>query len=127
MHELADRNGLMNLWGEKGHLPTRPRLARGRRRARARRRRAPAERSVNRLAARMLTDNIRSNGNHASVFTWSIGNELASRPEVIEQRYFRNQSRLAHKLDPTRPVALAVAGYTSIGCQRYNPIQILGI
>jgi beta-glucuronidase len=112
MHELADRNGLM-IWSEIPvyQVP----------------RRVLAEKSVNRLAARMLTDNIRANGNHPSVMAWSIANELASRPDVVEQRYFRNQSRLAKKLDPTRPVALAVAGYTSIGCQRYKPIDILGI
>jgi beta-glucuronidase len=112
MHELADRNGLM-IWSEIPvyQVP----------------RRVLAERSVNRLAARMLTDNIRAKGNHASVMTWSIGNELTSKPGPIEQRYFRNQSKLAKRLDPTRPVALAVAGYTSIGCQHYKSIDVLGI
>jgi beta-glucuronidase len=112
MHELADRNGLM-IWSEIPVYQVPLRVL--------------AEKSVNRLAARMLTDNIRANGNHPSVMTWSIANELASRPEAVEQRYFRNQSKLAKRLDPTRPVALAVAGYTSIGCQRYKPIDILGI
>jgi beta-glucuronidase len=112
MHELADRNGLM-IWSEIPvyQVP----------------RRVLAQRSVNRLAARMLTDNIRANGNHPSVFTWSIANELASRPGMIEERYFADQARLVHRLDPTRPVAMAVAGYTSIGCQHYKPIQLLGI
>jgi beta-glucuronidase len=112
MHELADRNGLM-IWSEIPvyQVP----------------RRVLAAKSVNRLAARMLAENIRANGNHPSVMTWSIANELASRPGVVEERYFSNQSKLAKRLDPTRPVALAVAGYTSIGCQRYKPIDILGI
>jgi beta-glucuronidase len=112
MHELADRNGLM-IWSEIPVYQVPLRVL--------------AEKSVNRLAARMLTDNINANGNHPSVFAWSIGNELASRPEAIQERYLSSQARLVHRLDPTRPVALAVAGYTSIGCQHYRPIQLLGI
>jgi beta-glucuronidase len=112
MHELADRNGLM-IWSEIPvyQVP----------------RRVLAQASVQRLAARMLADDIVANGNHPSVMTWSIGNELTSRPAAIEQRYFAGQAKLAKKLDPTRPVALALAGYTSIGCQHYKPIDVLGI
>jgi beta-glucuronidase len=112
MHELADRNGLM-IWSEIPVYQVPHDVL--------------AQPSVNRLAARMLTDNITTNGNHPSVMAWSIGNELRSQPDQVEERYFASQSKLAHKLDPTRPVALAVAGYTSIGCQRYGPIQLLGI
>lgn len=112
MHELADRGGLM-IWSEIPVYQV-PRSV-------------LAKSSVQRLAARMLTDDIVANGNHPSVMAWSIGNELRSRPEAVEQRYFAAQAKLARKLDPTRPVALAVAGYTSIGCQHYKPIQILGI
>jgi beta-glucuronidase len=112
MHELADRNGLM-IWSEIPVYQV-PRSV-------------LAKQSVQRLAARMLEDDIVANGNHPSVMTWSIGNELRSKPEAVEQRYFADQAKLARRLDPTRPVALAVAGYTSIGCQHYKPIQILGI
>jgi beta-glucuronidase len=114
MHELADRNGLM-IWSE---IPVYQ---------------VPSDvlkdASVLKLAARMLTDNITANGNHASVMTWSIGNELHARATAIEARYVRSQTALAKKLDPTRPVALAIAGYTTIGCQKaaYKPLDMLGL
>jgi beta-glucuronidase len=114
MHELADRKGLM-LWSEIPVYQV-PRdildLPRFRR-----------------LAARMLTDNIVANGNHPSVMAWSIGNEIRGKPAAVEARYFREQAALIKRLDSTRPVALAIAGYTSVGCLRgpYKPIQLLGL
>jgi beta-glucuronidase len=114
MHELADRNGLM-IWSEiPVYQVPRPVLDRP---------------SVRRLAARMLTDNIVANGNHPSVMAWSIGNEIRSRPGPVEARYFRDQAALAKRLDPTRPVALAIAAYTSVGCLRsaYRPIDLIGL
>jgi beta-glucuronidase len=114
MHELADRNGLM-IWSEiPAYQIPRDILIKP---------------SVGRLAARMLTDNIMANGNHPSVMAWSIGNEIRGRPAAPEARYFRQQAALAKRLDSTRPVALAVAGYTSVGCLPgpYKPIELLGL
>jgi beta-glucuronidase len=113
LHELADREGLM-IWSE---IPVyqlhSQELA------------APA---VQRHAAAMLRANIIANGNHPSVLAWSIGNELNAWPGPVEARYFRRQTALAHSLDPTRPVALAIQGIPSGGCQRaYHPIDLLGV
>src|SRR5439155_16679104 len=114
MHELADRNGLM-IWSEIPVYQVPRDILR--------------DAGVRRLAARMLTDDITANGNHPSVMTWSIGNEIRSRTSEVEARYIRGQVVLAKRLDPTRPVSLAIAGYTSIGCQRaaYKPLDMLGL
>ena len=49
---------------------------------------------------------------------WSIANELSPRPGSTQRNYISRAARLAKSLDPTRPVAIAVAGYPSAGCQR---------
>jgi beta-glucuronidase len=114
MHELADRNGLM-IWSEIPvyQVPTD----------------VLKDAGVRRLAARMLTDNITANGNHPSVMTWSIANELHARTTDVEASYIRQQAALARRLDPTRPVAMATQGYTSVGCRKsaYKPLQMLGL
>jgi beta-glucuronidase len=113
LHELADRRGLM-IWSEIPVYQVPHEVL--------------AKSSVRTLAARMLTDNIAANGNHASVMAWSIANELRSKPAATETEYFSDQAKLAKQLDPTRPVALAIAGYASIGCQpAYRPIELIGL
>ena len=83
---------------------------------------------VRQLAARELESNIEANGNHPSVITWSIGNELSSRPGPVQGDYIRRAARAAKRLDPSRPVSYAVAGYPSVGCQaRYGPLDLIGI
>jgi beta-glucuronidase len=113
LQELADREGLM-IWSEIPVYQIASRYL--------------ALKKVRRLAARMLTDNIRANGNHPSVMAWSISNELRSQPGAIETAYYRAQARLAKRLDPTRLVALAIQGYPSVGCQSaYDPIDLIGL
>jgi beta-glucuronidase len=113
LHELADRRGLM-VWSEIPVYQVPHDVL--------------AEASVQRTAAQMLTDDIAANGNHASVMAWSIGNELRAKPAGVETAYFRSQTALAKRLDPTRPVALAIAGYASVGCQAaYSGIELLGL
>jgi beta-glucuronidase len=113
MHELADRLGLL-IWSEipvyQVHAAY---LAR------------PAVRAQ---ALAMLRRNIEANENHPSVMLWSLGNELASRPPPSQRAYLRDGVRLAHQLDPTRPVGLAVSGYPSALCRAaaYRPLQVLG-
>jgi hypothetical protein len=83
---------------------------------------------VRRLAARELESNIEANGNHPSVITWSIGNELSSRPGPVQGDYIQRAAAAAKRLDPSRPVSYAVAGYPSVGCQgRYGPLDIVGV
>jgi beta-glucuronidase len=83
---------------------------------------------VRKTGANELRDNILANGNHPSIVTWSVGNELSARPGPVQGDYLRRASRQAKALDPTRPVSYAVAGYPAAGCQtEYAPIDILGI
>jgi beta-glucuronidase len=113
LHELADREGLM-IWSEIPAYQLRTATL--------------ARPSVRAAAASMLRADILANGNHPSVLAWSIGNELNPNPTAVEARYFRRQSSLAHSLDPTRPVALAIQGLPSAGCQpAYRPIDLLGV
>ena len=80
------------------------------------------------LAVQELETNILANGNHASVMLWSIGNELSSKPGIVQGAYIARAARAAKALDPTRPVALAVAGYPSAGCQtEYKNLDVIGI
>ncbi len=83
---------------------------------------------VRALAARELESNIKTNGNHPSIIVWSIGNELSARPGPVQGDYIQRAARAAKRLDPTRPVGYAVAGYPSVGCQaRYGPLDVIGI
>ena len=83
---------------------------------------------VRALAARELESNIETNGNHPSIIVWSIGNELSARPGPVQGDYIQRAARSAKRLDPTRPVGYAVAGYPSVGCQpRYGPLDVIGI
>jgi beta-glucuronidase len=83
---------------------------------------------VRKLAARELESAVETNRNHASVMVWSVGNELSSKPGPVQADYIRRAVAGAKKLDPTRPVGLAVAGYPVAGCQaEYGPLDVIGI
>jgi beta-glucuronidase len=84
-------------------------------------------RSVKSLAAKELATNIATNGSHPSIIVWSIQNELSSRVGPAQGALIHDQAALAHRLDPSRPVGLAVAAYPSAGCQvGYGPLDIIG-
>jgi beta-galactosidase len=53
-----------------------------------------------------LLDLIRQNINHASIFVWSLGNEIASKSDD-PHREFQDLAALAHGEDPTRPTIQA--------------------
>jgi beta-glucuronidase len=75
-----------------------------------------------------LAATIRRDQNHPSVIAWSIGNELPGRPGWGQAAYIREAVALAHRLDPTRPVALAIAGSPSKNYIRaYAPLDVLGM
>ena len=84
---------------------------------------------VRKLAARELESNILTNDNHPSVLVWSVGNELSSRPGPVQADYIRRAATAAKRLDPTRPVGIAVAGYPAVGCQgaAYGPLDVIGL
>jgi beta-glucuronidase len=75
-----------------------------------------------------LQSNILTNQNHPSVLLWSIGNELGTPPTGGEAIYIASASGLAHRLDPTRPVGMAVSGWPGVACQgAYGPLDVLGV
>ena len=114
MHELADRLGLL-IWSEipvyQVHAAD---LAR------------PAVRAD---ALDMLRRDVVAGQNHPSVLLWSIANELSSFPDAGQRAYIADAAQLAHSLDPTRPVGLAVAAYPRALCQAaaYRPLDVLGL
>ena len=112
-HELADRQGML-IWSEIPMYAIKTRFLKSE--------------IVRKTGANELRENILANGNHPSVVTWSVGNELSSRPGPVQGDYLRRATRQAKALDPTRPVSYAVAGYPAAGCQtEYAPLDILGI
>ena len=83
---------------------------------------------VRKLAAKELEQNIVANQNHPSIMLWSIGNELSARPGPVQALYISRAVQSAKKLDPTRPVGLAVAGYPAAGCRpQYAPLDVIGV
>jgi beta-glucuronidase len=84
-------------------------------------------RSVQQLAAKMLRTNILTNNVHPSIIVWSIQNELSSRVGPSQSALIAQQASIAHTMDPSRPVGLAVAAYPSAPCQAgYGPLDVLG-
>ena len=113
MHEHADRVGLL-VWSEIPVYAIKTQYLK--------------REAVRKLAARELEDNIIANQNHPSILLWSIGNELSARPGPVQQSYIQRAVRQAKALDPSRPVALAVAGYPSAGCRpQYAALDVIGV
>jgi beta-glucuronidase len=89
---------------------------------------AMRNRAVQQKGLAYLAATIQRDQNHPSVIAWSIGNELPASPRRGQVAYIRRAVALAHRLDPTRPVALAVAGYpTKNYLPAYAPLDVLGI
>jgi beta-galactosidase/beta-glucuronidase len=113
MYELADRLGLL-VWSEIPVYAVKTQYLK--------------RLTVRKLAARELESNILANQNHPSIMLWSIGNELSSRPGPVQAAYIKTAVRQAKALDPSRPIALAVAGYPAAGCRpQYAPLDVIGI
>ncbi len=75
----------------------------------------------------MLRNNILDNQNHPSVLLWSVGNELPTPAPANEATYIAGAAALAHRLDPTRPVGMAVSGWPGVPCQAaYAPLDVVG-
>ena len=79
------------------------------------------------FAHAFLRQNILTNQNHPSVLLWSIGNELVTPPNDAEARYIAGAAQLAHQLDPTRPVGMAIEDWPGVACQQaYAPLDVIG-
>ena len=80
-------------------------------------------------ALALVRTNILTNENHPSVAIWSIGNELPQTVTAGEEKYISSAAALAHKLDPTRPVGLAIKDWPGLGCQAaaYAPLDVVGV
>ena len=112
LEELADRDGIL-LWSE---IPVYQ----------------VADEYLNQpawvsAAHALLQQNILTNQNHPSVLLWSIGNELTTPVPYPESRYVAGAVALAHRLDPTRPVGMAVSDWPGVPCQSaYGPLDAVG-
>ncbi len=112
IEELADREGVL-LWSEIPVYQVASTYL--------------AEPSWRASAEAVLTSNILANQNHPSVLLWSIGNELPSPATGAEAGYIAAAAALAHRLDPTRPVGMAVSAWPGLDCQSaYAPLDVVG-
>jgi beta-glucuronidase len=112
LQELADRAGIL-LWSEVPVYQVRSQYLK--------------QRSWLTRAYAQLRTNILTNQNHPSVLLWSVGNELTTPPDGPEAAYIAGASALAHKLDPTRPVGMAVSSWPGVACQSaYGPLDVIG-
>jgi beta-glucuronidase len=85
-------------------------------------------RSWRAAALAVLQNNILANENHPSVLLWSIGNELETPPPGAEAGYIAAAANLAHQLDPTRPVTMALSNWPGVACQAaYAPLDVIGV
>jgi beta-glucuronidase len=74
-----------------------------------------------------LKANILANENHPSVMLWSIGNELPTPATADESRYIAGAAALSRRLDPTRPVGMAISNWPGVACQpAYAPLDVIG-
>ncbi len=112
IQELADRDGIL-IWSEIPVYQVQSRYL--------------AQPQVLARAHAMLRANILTNQNHPSVLLWSIGNELATPADAAETSYIAGAAALAHQLDPTRPVSMAIDDWPGVPCQpAYAPLDVLG-
>jgi beta-glucuronidase len=112
LQELADRKGIL-LWSEVPVYQVRSQYLN-------------QHTWLTRAYAQLQT-NILTNQNHPSVLLWSIGNELTTPADAPEASYIAGASALAHKLDPTRPVGMAVSSWPGVACQSaYVPLDVIG-
>ena len=114
LEEMADRDGIL-LWSEVPVYQINDMYFR--------------QASWLRQALSLVRANIETNQNHPSVAIWSIGNELPQTVDPGEAHYIAAAAALAHQLDPTRPVGLAIKDWPGLPCQaaQYAPLDVVGV
>jgi beta-glucuronidase len=111
--QMADREGVL-LWSEVPVYQVAPVYL--------------AQRAWRARAVALLANNIQTNRNHPSILLWSVGNELPTPVSDGEAAYIGQAAALAHRLDPSRPVAMAVSDWPGVPCQRaYAPLDVIGV
>jgi beta-glucuronidase len=112
MEELADREGVL-LWSE---VPV-YRLATD----------YLARPATMKAAVDEVRQNVISNRNHASIFVWSIGNELNEKFPSAVRRYIRRAAAAAREQDTSRPVGMAIEAHRETACQPgLSPLDVIG-
>jgi beta-glucuronidase len=113
IEEMADRDGIL-IWSEVPVYQVQSQYL--------------AVPSVIAHAHAILEQNILDNENHPSILLWSIGNELPTPATGPEVRYIAGAAAIAHRLDPTRPVGMAVNAYPGSPCETfaYAPLDVIG-
>ena len=112
MEELADRDGILiwsevPVWGVRDQYFSQPGWLGH--------------------ARDVLRENILDNQNHPSILLWSIANEPQQPPSNVEAAYIAGAVALVHRLDPTRPVGMAIMGIPGQVCAAaYGPLQVIG-
>ena len=112
MEELADRDGILiwsevPVWGVASQYFSQPGWLAS--------------------AREVLSENVLDNQNHPSILLWSIANEPAQPPDTAEAAYIADAAALVHRLDPTRPVGMAIMGIPGQVCDpAYGPLQVIG-
>ena len=112
-HELADREGVL-VWTEVPVYRMNSTYL--------------EPRGVRAAAVDIARRNVLTNQNHPSVIVWSIGNELDDRAPYAVRAYIRAAAREVRRLDPSRPVGMAIEGHPAVGCRRgYEPLDVIGL
>jgi beta-glucuronidase len=79
-------------------------------------------------AREVLTENVLDNENHPSILLWSIANEPQQPASGAQADYIASAVALVHRLDPTRPVGMAIMGIPGLVCDpAYAPLQVIGV
>jgi beta-glucuronidase len=112
IEQLADQDGIL-LWSEVPVYQSAPQFY--------------TQRAWLNRAHNFLRENIEFNQNHPSILLWSVGNELTTPPTDGEASYIAGAAALAHQLDPTRPVGMAISDWPGVACQSaYAPLDVIG-
>jgi len=112
-HELADRAGLL-VWTEVPVYRMDSDFL--------------APRAVRAAAVDLVRRNILTNQNRPSVIVWSVGNELEDTVPWPVRTYIAAAARAARRMDPSRPVGMAIEGHPRVGCRPgYEPLDVIGL